>query len=168
MARPSESDKNNSTFFGSSTLVHLLQVYSKLYESSVNVRKLLLAAAEDSREPSDSDLPRRGRARQLRDAEIDTLVCRYREIRNMRQVAREFRMSRLTVAKLLEERGIDTSPGMKPSDLKMAVQMYEEGLSSMVIGKRLGFDNHTVLGELRKAGMTIRTASGRSPSWRAY
>lgn len=50
-----------------------------------------------------------GRARQLRDAETDQLVQRYLKVRNMREVAREFRLSRTTVAKLLAKRGIDTS-----------------------------------------------------------
>lgn len=94
-----------------------------------------------------------GRARQLRAAEADQLVRRYLEVRNMRQVAREYRMSRTTVAKLLTERGIDTSRGMKP-----AVRLYEDGLSSIVIGKRLGFDNHSVLKALRGAGVSIRPA----------
>jgi len=58
------------------------------------------------------------RARQLRDAETDQLVQRYLEVRNMRQAAREFGISRTTVAKLLTERGVDTSRGMKPSEVK--------------------------------------------------
>lgn len=74
----------------------------------------------------------------------------------MRQIAREFRMSRTTVAKLLAERGIETSRSMKPSQVRQAVQMYGEGLSSITIGKQLGFDNHTVLKELRSVGVKIR------------
>ncbi|BAU31524.1 uncharacterized protein MalAC0309_0655 [Microcella alkaliphila] len=103
-----------------------------------------------------------GRARRLRDAETDQLVRRYLEVRNMRQVAREFRMSRTTVAKLLSERGIETSRSMKPSEVKQAMRMYKEGLSSITIGKQLGFDNHTVLKVLRSEGVSIRmSASGR-------
>ena len=97
------------------------------------------------------------RARQLRAAQTDQLVQRYLEVRYMREVAREFRMSRTTVAKLLTERGIDTSRGINPAEIEQAVQLYEEGLSSIVIGKRLGYDNHTVPKELRRAGVKVRT-----------
>jgi hypothetical protein len=91
---------------------------------------------------------------------LDALVARYREIRNMRQLAREFRMSRTTVAKHLADRGIDTSKGMLPADVEQAVALYAEGYSSITIGKRLGFDNHTVLKALRDAGVVIRRALG--------
>jgi DNA invertase Pin-like site-specific DNA recombinase len=62
-------------------------------------------------------------ATQLREREVDQLVARYRKIRNMREVAREFRMSRTTVAKHLADRGIDASRGMKPADAKKAVEL---------------------------------------------
>ncbi len=74
----------------------------------------------------------------------------------MRQVAREFRMSRTTVAKLLAERGIETSRHMRPVEVKQAVQMYKEGLSSITIGKQLGYDNHTILKALRQSDVKIR------------
>jgi hypothetical protein len=86
----------------------------------------------------------------------------------MRQVAREFRVSRTTVAKHLAERGIETSRGMKPSEVKQAVRMYKKGLSSIVIGGQLGYDNHTVLAALRMEGVTVRdSASRQSRSTRA-
>ena len=79
----------------------------------------------------------------------------------MREVAREFQMSRTTVAKHLADRGIDTSRGMKPADAKEAAELYAEGLSSIVIGKQLGFDNHTIIKALRQQDAPIRTALGR-------
>lgn len=81
---------------------------------------------------------------------------RYLEVRNMREVAREFRMSRTTVAKLLAERGIDTSSGMLQADREAAARLYAQGLSSGQIGKQLGFDNHTILNAIRNAGITVR------------
>jgi DNA-binding CsgD family transcriptional regulator len=45
---------------------------------------------------------------------------------------------------------------MKPDDVRQAVELYSEGLSSGVIGKQLGFDNHTVLSALRNEGVAIR------------
>jgi hypothetical protein len=79
----------------------------------------------------------------------------------MHQVAREFRMSRTTVAKHLANRGIDTSRGMKPLHIAQAIELYAQGLSSMHIGKQLGFDNHTILCALRAEGVLIRKALGR-------
>ncbi|MGQ2914559.1 hypothetical protein [Microbacterium aurantiacum] len=79
----------------------------------------------------------------------------------MRQLAREFRMSRTTVAKHLSDRGVDSSRGMKPRDIAKAVELYAQGLSSIVIGKQLGFDNHTIIAALRSEGVSIRNALGK-------
>ena len=87
----------------------------------------------------------RKRAIRLREEEIDQLVARYKEIRNMRTVALEFRMSRETVAKHLAARGIDTSKSMKPADIKKAKALYAQGMGSRRIGRMLGFDNKTIL-----------------------
>lgn len=74
----------------------------------------------------------------------------------MREVARQFRISRTTVAKLLKERGVQTSLGMSPTEVQTAAQLYSQGLSSGQIGKQLGFDNHTILNAIRKTGLVIR------------
>ena len=142
-------------------MVHLLQVYSNPSRSAATPQELLFRSAQSKRPEIELSAPV-GRARQLRDAETDQLVRRYLEVRNMREVARESRMSRTTVAKLLSERGIETSRSMKPLEVKQAMRMYKEGLSSITIGKQLGFDNHTVLKVLRSEGVSIRkSASGR-------
>lgn len=79
----------------------------------------------------------------------------------MRTLAREFRMSRTTVARILSERGIDASRRMTDAQISVAVELYEQGLSSAAIGQRLGFDNHTVLKALRSRGVTIRPSVRR-------
>jgi len=140
--------------------VRLLQGHSKYVSVGKSPLELLERAAR-SRRPKIEAGTRVRMAKQLRDHEIERLVARYRETRNMRQVAREFRMSRTTIAKHLATHGIDTSRRMKPTDIKQAVTLYAEGLSSMTIGKQLGFDNHTVLSALRAEGVQIRTALGR-------
>lgn len=142
--------------------MHLLQVYSNPSRPAVSPQELLFRSAQSERPEMGLTAPV-GRARQLRDAETDQLVQRYLEVRNMRQVAREFRMSRTTVAKLLAERKIDTSRSMKPSEVEQAVRMYEEGISSIRIGKQLGFDNHTILNSLRECSVEIRSAATRAP-----
>ena len=90
----------------------------------------------------------------------DRLVAHYEEVRNIRKIAIEFKMSRTTVAKHLGDRGITTTKSMTPDQITRAVDLYAEGLSSIAIGKQLGFDNHTILNALRSKGMTIRPALG--------
>lgn len=104
---------------------------------------------------------RRRTARQLRSREVDELVSRYGEITNIRKVAREFRLSRTTVARLLAEQGVNTSRSMTPDHVDIAVEMYRRGESSGAIGANLGFDNHTILRALRSAGVAIRPQRGR-------
>lgn len=97
--------------------VPLPQVYYNPFaSSSTSVHKLLMVARSRHREEEDGALPRSGRARQLRASESDAVVRRYLDVRNMRQVARKFRMSRTTVSKVLIERGIETSRSMEPSE----------------------------------------------------
>lgn len=141
-------------------MVRLLHFYSNHVAVAISPLELVAKAARSRRATADARTPVRS-ARQLREHEIDVLVARYCEVRNMRQVAREFRMSRTTVAKHLANRGIDASHGMKPADIARAVELYTEGLSSMTIGKQLGFDNHTVLSALRAQAIPIRTALGK-------
>jgi len=69
-------------------------------------------------------------------------------------------VSRTTVARILSEHDIDTSRGMTEAQISFAAELYEQGHSSAAIGRRLGFDNHTILKELRGRGVAIRAAVG--------
>ncbi|WP_134523748.1 hypothetical protein [Cryobacterium fucosi] len=83
-------------------------------------------------------------------------------LKNINQVARKFKMSRTTVKGHLERRGIDIpSKRMTTADIDQAIQLYGEGKSSMVIGKQLGFDNHTILKALKLNDVVIRKQLGR-------
>lgn len=101
--------------------------------------------------------PRR-RARQLRADEAEAVAARYLVVSNVRTVATEFRLSRTTVARILAEHGIDASRRMNDTQIEIAVELYEQGLSSAAIGKQLGFDNHTILKALRWRNVEIRPA----------
>ena len=70
-------------------------------------------------------------------------------------------MSRTTVAKHLGERGIMTTKSMSAEQAARAIELYNDGLSSIVIGKQLEFDNHTIIKALREAGIEIRSQLGR-------
>lgn len=138
-------------------MVHLLQVYYNPFANqSKSVHKLLMALKKAKPRSERDDPDPRKRAKRLREEEIDRLVTRYKEVRNMRTVALEFRMSRETVAKHLAARGIDTSKSMKPADIKKAKELYAQGMGSGRIGRMLGFDNKTVLKELKGAGVALR------------
>lgn len=99
------------------------------------------------------------RARQLRANETELLIAHYLAVRNIRTVAREFQVSRTTVARILTEHGIDASRKMTGHQIAVAAELYEQGLSSAAIGQRLGFDNHTILKALRGCGVAIRRAA---------
>jgi len=54
-------------------------------------------------------------------------------MRNIRTVAREFQISRTTVARILAEHGIDASRRMTDAQISVAAELYEQGLSSAAI-----------------------------------
>jgi IS30 family transposase len=138
---------------------HLLQVYPNLSPGIVLPLEVLFRST--SREPEDASLEPRRRARQLRAYETDAVVVRYREVRNIRIVAGEFRVSRTTVSRLLTSNRIDASRRMTEAQFSEAAELYERGLSSGVIGKQLGYHNHTMLRALRRRGVPIRAAAHR-------
>jgi DNA invertase Pin-like site-specific DNA recombinase len=136
-----------------------LHNYSKDCVVGINPGELLNRARADQRK---NEPGRRSQktARQLHTAEIDRLVARYIEVRNIRKVALELKLSRTTVAKPLSDRGVLTSKSMNDEQVAKAVALYADGLSSIVIGKQLGFDNHTIIKALRGQDVAIRPALG--------
>lgn len=126
--------------------VHLLHAYSKLYNPSKSVHSILPAINSSPKraDPVPAVKPHKT-VRRLQSPEIDELVRRYRTTKNMRELAREFQISRTTVAKHLKDRGVDSSRGMKPAQIAKAKELYAQGLGSGQIGKLLGFDNKTIL-----------------------
>lgn len=139
--------------------MHLLQVYSNPATGAVTPHELLFRSTSRKRQQETRATLRR--ARQLRAAEAHLIVTRYLSVRNMRALAREFQVSRTTVARILTEHGIDTSRRMTDAQISVAAELYEQGLSSSAVGQRLGFDNHTILNALRGHGVAIRPAVGQ-------
>lgn len=139
--------------------MHLLQVYSNPAPGVVAPQELIFRSTSRQRQQVTRATLRR--ARQLRSDETELIATRYLAVRNIRTVAKEFQVSRTTVARILTERGIDASRRMTDTQISVAVKLYEHGLSSGTIGEQLGFDNHTFLKELRGRGVAIRSAAGR-------
>ncbi|CAB4861621.1 unannotated protein [freshwater metagenome] len=137
--------------------MHLLQVYSNPAPGVVSPQELIFRSTS-RRRPQDTRATLR-RARQLRANETELLVTHYLAVRNIRIVAREFQVSRTTVARILTEHGIDASRKMTGDQISVAAELYDQGLSSAAIGQRLGFDNHTILKALRNCGVAIRRAA---------
>jgi transposase len=138
--------------------VRLLQVYSNPAPGVVAPQELIFRSALRDQEQATRVTYRR--ARQLRTKEVELVVTRYLVVRNIRTVAREFQISRTTVARMLTEYGIVASRRMTVAQISVAVELYGQGLSSAAIGERLGFDNHTILNALRRQGVSIRPRSG--------
>lgn len=141
--------------------VGLLQQHSKHVGVGAVHPELAYRAERSRRSTAKQDRPAR-RARQLRPDEVDTLEARFRELQHLTNVAREFGITRMTAARLLGERGIDTARRrMSSAEVRAASDSYLDGDSAATIGKRLGFAPHTVIKTLRAAGVEIRPRLGR-------
>ena len=78
------------------------------------------------------------------------------------EIAKEFKINRVTVSKHLERAGVSKRPrSMNNEQIDAAVQDYAAGQSLDMIGKHLGFDSTTVLKELRVRGVQTRDSHGR-------
>lgn len=141
----------------------LLQTYSKHGEVAVSPLELVFRSRRSHRPKEESLTPVR-RARQLRPDEVDVLEARFRETQHLTRVAGEFGITRMTAAKLLGERGIETARRrMSELEIQLASDAYlVDGDSAATIGKRLGFAPHTVIKTLRAAGVPIRPRPGRA------
>ena len=78
------------------------------------------------------------------------------------EIAKEFKINRVTVSKHLERAGVSKRPrSMSEEQIDTAVWDYATGQSLEKIGNRLGFDSTTVLKELRLRGVRMRDTHGR-------
>lgn len=83
----------------------------------------------------------------------------------MKELASEFGIHRATVSSHLTEHGVPIRRrGLDPEQAAEAVLLYEEGWSSVRLGRRFGVSADTVLTALRQAGVSIRPRRGGPPS----
>ena len=87
----------------------------------------------------------------LSPADIERLKVRYSEIKSMRQVAREFGISRTTVRSHLRSMGVTVrvSKPMSEQEKQKAREMWAAGMTSTQIGQKLGLSHHTILRAVR-------------------
>ena len=107
-------------------------------------------------EPILEDSETRNSQRRLSPTEVDQLVADYRSHGSIYSLARIYNVHRNTVSQHLKERGVDLKKGMSQAAKEQAAVLYADGKSSGVIGKQLGFDNHTVIAALRSMDVSIR------------
>ncbi|MET9267020.1 hypothetical protein [Amycolatopsis sp. NPDC004079] len=102
-------------------------------------------------------------ARQLRPAEIDELVVKFRNGATIRELAKEFGIYRVTVGQHLRSRGVDTrNLALKSDDVTAAAKLYLAGWSIGQLAERYKVGNETVRGRLIAAGVKLRRR-GRTP-----
>lgn len=78
------------------------------------------------------------------------------------EVAKGFKINRVTVSKHLERAGVTKRPrSMSDVQIDEAVKDYASGQSVEKIGNKFGFDSTTVLRELRRRGVQMRDTHGR-------
>jgi hypothetical protein len=78
------------------------------------------------------------------------------------EIAKEFKVNRVTVSKHLERAGVTKRPrSMSEVQIDEAVHSYAAGQSLEKIGHKLNFDSTTVLRELRRRGVQTRDTHGR-------
>jgi hypothetical protein len=142
--------------------VRLLQTYSKHCVATKMLMDVRVQAESEHRAPG-VERPILGSARQLRPSEVDLLVERYKATQNIKLVADELGLYRATVREHLKRRNIPVRKmaSMNALEIAEAVRLYEAGDSSVTVGEKLGFSNHTILKGLRARGTTIRPQVGR-------
>ena len=111
-----------------------------------------------SRTPGASSRPKK-----LSSYILSKLVSAYLEGMAIHEIAKEFKINRVTVSKHLERVGVTKWPrSMSDSQIDEAVQDYAAGQSLEKIGNKLGFDSTTVLRELRRRDVRMRETHGRA------
>ena len=142
--------------------MRLLQSYSKHCIATKTLMDARVQAESDHRKPEpERRIP--ASAIRLQPNEVDQLVARYASTQNIRLVADEFGLYRATVREHLRRRGVEIRQmrSMNDSEVAEAVRLYEAGDSSVTIGEKLGFSNHTILKALRAHGTKIRPQLAR-------
>lgn len=108
---------------------------------------------------AESGLPSGYKERTNLSAEsVDELVSRYKAGTDMTRLAREFGIHRMTVRRLLDERGVavrDTQVRMTERQMTEMAELYEQGWSLYRLGKKYGCDGHTVGRKLKGMGARV-------------
>jgi transposase-like protein len=93
------------------------------------------------------------------------MIAAYEAGVTMKELASALGIHRNTVSDHLRQHGVPTRRrGLDENDTADAARLYEEGWSSLMIGKMYNVDPKTALTTLRKAGVHIRPRRGGPPA----
>jgi hypothetical protein len=100
--------------------------------------------------------------KRLLSAQVDQLVSDYRGGAKLTDLVAKFGVSRGTVSKLLESRGIPRRyRKLSTDDIHKMVDLYRTGQSLAKVGAQLDVDPNTVRHHLLRAGVAMRDSHGR-------
>jgi transposase len=116
------------------------------------------------------DLPERGErqvrerrkaSRQVAQETIDVLVSRYLDGVPTLALAKQFKLGKETVSKLLREAGVEIRRQGLPEDkVAEAAVLYRSGLTLAEVAEHYGVSAHAVYNKLRAAGVQMRAGHG--------
>ena len=96
-------------------------------------------------------------ARQLRPAEIDTLVDAFTVGASVRALAGQFGVHRSTIGHHLRERGLDTQPyALRPEDARTAAELYQAGWTLPQVAEHYGIGDETARARILAEGVKMR------------
>lgn len=102
------------------------------------------------------------RAKRLSGSELTAVIDRYRNGATVYELARDFGITRDTVARHLKQAGV-IMRGQSPTtdQIDRMVTLYESGLSLAAVGYRVGFSARTVELHIKRRGVRTRDSHGR-------
>ena len=93
----------------------------------------------------------------LTDAEVDELVAAYEAGANLRGLAKQFHIHRLTAAAHLTRRGVPVRrAGLDSAQAKGVARLYQAGWTLVQLGRRFEVDAQTVRRTIARQGVSIR------------
>lgn len=141
--------------------VELLSLYLKTSLDSRQVDELVNKARASRPSPRKAT-PLRGKPK-LNTSGKEALVTAYVEGARVSDLMKQFDLAKSTVIDHLNKANVSRRMhAMSEAQIDEAVELYESGLSLAVIGKRLGFDDQTILNRLRMRGVVMRGPHERS------
>lgn len=141
-------------------MVELLRSYSKLPIPSV--LRQIERSKPVQRPPRVT--PRRVSHRLSREV-VNQLCADYQAGATQRELARTYGISKQSVAKLLQERGVPARPrGLSSEQLEQATQLYLAGKSVVQVGQAMNQPPNTIYDALKRTGVQMRDRHSRSAS----
>lgn len=141
-------------------MVRVLQRYSNLVAAECLESVVLRARGCPARGVADGSVDLPQVARRLDETEVGELVNLYSQLRSVVAVAERVGLHEQTVRGHLRARGVtitSRTTAMTADQVGEAVRLYQDGWSSRRIASQIGSTSDSVLRELHRADVEIRT-----------